>query len=142
MSLIFNLSYGTNSLVKKYTFKDIKVDINTTNDNLDIGTSIDINAVQNSIQNIFLFSQGERILNPAFGNSLYKYLYSPINDITSQKIGAEVINLITRWEPRISIIEVIVEPFPDEHTYNIQVIYSIPRLNTGTLNFEMAVTQR
>jgi phage baseplate assembly protein W len=73
---------------------------------LKIDRNINIKAVQNSLDNIFSWIPGERILNPEFGNNLYKYLYEGITEYTEELIVAEIKNCVLRWEPRVSIINV------------------------------------
>jgi hypothetical protein len=44
----------------------------------DILADTDIEAVKNSMRNIFSTKKGEKVLNPEFGCSLEKYLFSPV----------------------------------------------------------------
>jgi len=43
-----------------------------------IANSVDVQAVHNSINNIFSWIPGERILNPEFGSNLHTLLYEGI----------------------------------------------------------------
>jgi phage baseplate assembly protein W len=74
--------------------------------NLRVEKNINIEAVQTSLDNIFSWIPGERVLNPEFGNNLYKYLYEGITEYTEELIVAEIKNCVLRWEPRVSIINV------------------------------------
>lgn len=71
-----------------------------------LNKNIDVRAVQNSIDNIFSWVPGERILNPEFGNNLYKYLYEGITSYNEELIVAEIKNCVLRWEPRVNITKV------------------------------------
>lgn len=112
---------------RKYMFKDV----NTTT----IGATksdYDLSAIKNSIRNIFSWRPGERILNPEFGNTLYEYLYAPINGILYENVKANLIKMINTYEPRVRIDNILVDESNDAVDNNsvpIQVIYSVPDLN-------------
>lgn len=72
-----------------------------------LAKNINVKAVQNSLDNIFSWTPGERILNPEFGNNLYKYLYEGITSYNEEMIVAEIKNCVLRWEPRVTITNVI-----------------------------------
>lgn len=67
---------------------------------------IDVKSVQNSLENIFSWTPGERILLPQFGNRLYQYLYEGINKFNEEQIIAEIKNCVSMWEPRVTITDI------------------------------------
>ena len=69
-------------------------------------SNFDEQAVKSALNNIFKFRLGEEILEPMFGNDLYRYLYEPMNKYTAEKISKTIKQMIGTWEPRISIIDV------------------------------------
>lgn len=142
-SIIYDLSLTNKTVVNNYTYKDVTTDLSKTYNNRDISVSIDYQAIQNGINNMFLFIQGERILLPEFGNTIYKYLYEPINDSTAASIVNEIKDMFDKWEPRVEIKSVNVVPKPDQNTYLIQIIYSVPSLNNEQiLQFNTALNIR
>ena len=142
-SIIYDLSLNNKTVTKNFTYKDITTDLNTTLNNRDIDVSTDYQAIQNGINNLFLFVQGERILQPEFGNTIYKYLYEPINDTTALSIVNEIRDMFNKWEPRVTINKLNVIPKEDENTYLIQILYSVPSLNNQKiLAFNTAVNMR
>ena len=68
-----------------------------------IGKSVNVRAVQNSLDNIFSWIPGERILNPEFGTKLHEYLYEGITQYNEEMIVAEIKSCIARWEPRVVV---------------------------------------
>jgi len=141
-SLVLDLGLNQTSVNKTWLYKDVTVDMSINASGRDINTSTDIDAVENSIYNMFLFNKGERIINPEFGNSLYIYLYEPMNEITAKRIGQGVNDMFEKWEPRVDIQSIVVTPFYDQNTYLIEVKYSIPTLSDQILNFTYAVNAR
>lgn len=134
----FNLDKNT---AKPYIYKDLATDKNSTLKSIDqdIGSIIDIEAVRSGIANIFSYHQGERILLPDFGNSLYKYLYEPINTYTTEAIGEDVVSMINKWEPRVKLHKVNVDSDPDNNEYRITIFYSVPTLATKIIQFNQVI---
>ncbi len=143
-SLVFDLSIKEkDKLNNNYLYKDLKLDSEITENKRDVKVSLDYQAINNGIFNMFLFNQGERILLPEFGNSLYRYLYEPINEHTARKITNEIELMFQRWEPRVEIDRIDIEPRPDENTYIVSIHYSVPSLNSQKiLNFNVAINAR
>jgi len=142
-SIVYDLSLGKKDAVIDYTYKDIKIDVKKTNSNRDIEVSKDFEAINNGIYNLFLFELGERIINPEFGNSLYKYLYEPINDGTAQAIGEEILNMFENWEPRVNILNILITPDEDANTYSVEITYNVPSLRgEQILSFNTALNAR
>jgi len=102
--------------------QSIGLGVSTVESN-DIVVDYDIQAIQNSVRNIFTTRKGQKILNPAFGSSLEQYLFEPVNQIYGRAIGQEILESIQAFEPRIEITKVKVDPYPDENAYRVSVAY-------------------
>lgn len=83
--------------VSTYTYKDIgtanfKLEYKKINNKEitylnDKNTSnVDLRAIKAALKNIFSFYPGQEILNPEFGNKLYKYIYEPMSDLVEVDI--------------------------------------------------------
>jgi uncharacterized protein len=66
--------------------------------------------VRESIQVILLTELGERLRLPAFGGGLHEFFFEPNTVTTRQLIADRITQAISRWEPRVTIDSVIVEP--------------------------------
>lgn len=134
-SLVLTVGGGKRTELKDYLYyKDTSSSA--------VKSSTDLSAVQNSIYNMFLFTQGERILNPEYGNTLYKYLYEPINTITAEKLGNEIYTMFKTYEPRIDIKKIKVTPYPDDNEYQVIILYTVPLLNSAVQTFSTSVSAR
>jgi phage baseplate assembly protein W len=139
-SLNIDLSLSTADSLKTYTYRDIDPEFTLNSTTNDIVVNDDYLAIEGGIYNLFNFKQGERIINPEFGNSLYKYLYEPINDLTAKKIGNEIYTMFEKWEPRVLINDIKINPNTDQNTYYITILYSVPSLGDGVIkNFNVAI---
>lgn len=145
-SLVFDYSVDQKSAVKTWTFKDAIPTLPSDTSLRDVKVNYDFDAIEGAIFNMFLFTQGERILRPDFGNSLYQFLYEPITPLTADRIAKEVKNMFQKWEPRVSIIGVQVVPDEDHNTYNVIVAYTVPALENkmpkGGLQFQFTANAR
>jgi len=78
----------------------------------DILVDTNIEAVKNSIRNIFTTKKGEKVLNPNFGCSLEQFLFEPVTQLGGKVIGDTIYNGITQFEPRVEVIRVNVQTNP------------------------------
>jgi hypothetical protein len=85
---------------------------NPANSN-DIYVSTNLDAIKNSLYNIFTTREGEKLLTPDFGCSLEQFLFEPVTDIGAKAIGYHVYSSIVKYEPRITVKKVYVQPCPD-----------------------------
>ena len=85
----------------------------------------DDRSVKQSISNLLNTSFGERLFRPNLGSALRRFLFEPIDPITTMEIRDCVLDVIKNYEPRIGTLFVDVISYPDQNTYNIEVEYSI-----------------
>ena len=72
-----------------------------------VGKLVNVNAVQNSLHQIFTWIPGERVINPEFGSKIRTYLYEGITDQNIEAITAEIYQCVSEWEPRVVIDRVV-----------------------------------
>ena len=82
--------------------------------------------VREAIRVILMTEAGERLMREEFGCGLRQYLFEPNTAATRQRIQDSVVNSITRWEPRVSLDTVTVEPDDnDSSRVNIVVLFRL-----------------
>jgi phage baseplate assembly protein W len=91
----------------------------------DILVDADIEAIKNAIRNIFTTKKGQKILNPDFGSSLDQYLFTPITEANAKAMGNQILNDVLKYEPRITISNVLINPIPDRNYYYIAIYYTL-----------------
>ena len=109
-------------------WKDIDIGINKKTDG-DINDMVNVYAIMNSLDNIIKTMPGSRRMIPEFASSLYTMLFEPIDNTTSEKIGYQILGSIERWEDRIVIDNLNIEPKEDDNMYIITLIFHI--INEG-----------
>lgn len=82
--------------------------------------------VRQSIRVLLLTEPGERLMREEFGCGLRRYLFEP-NTVTTRQLIRERVNAaITRWEPRVAVEDVTVDPDPqDDRLVHIQIVFRL-----------------
>ena len=124
--------------IQQYSFLDVSMLSKQYSDNektkLKVANLKDIEAIKNSLHNIFTWIPGERILNPEFGCNLRRLLYNGITEFNKEQIAAEVSQSVSKWEPRVKIEKIVDVGTVDDtenNTVCLDIIFSIPELNNG-----------
>lgn len=129
---------------RNYTYSDLTLDI-TPQDNKsgelfqekvqnDIKADYDVQAIINSIQNLFTTAEGQKLLNPEFGLDLTRYLFNPATKENAKTIKREILTQVARFEPRVKINGVSITVFEDVNEYDIDISIGIPALNIEKLS--------
>lgn len=97
--------------------------------------------VRESICIILRTRPGERIMRPDFGCGLDRYLFEPNNIGTLRLIQEEVKQSILRWEPRVTLNDVVVALNPtDARAVDITIYYTLIATQTQErLNMTVAL---
>ena len=114
---------------------DVKIDY-TRNTQLlkrrevkDIQISKDIDAIKNSLFNLFTTMPGQKILNPVYGLNLTQYLFVQATRQQGRIIGETILKGVSKYEPRITMRKLNVEVDEDNNQYNIFMLIDVPTLN-------------
>lgn len=96
----------------------------------DILVDNDIDAIRNSLSNLFTTIPGQKLLNPNYGLNLLQFLFEPVTPVTANTIGETILNGITRFEPRVTVDKVKVIGNVERNEYSITLIIRIPSFPT------------
>ena len=102
----------------------------------DVALSYDEQAVIRSVRNLLLTGFYERPFQPNLGSNLNKLLFEPADQLTSNLIESEVRNVISNFEPRITVNTINVTISPDENSFNLSMTFFVgnnTRATTVTL---------
>lgn len=107
--------------------------------NYKISRLANVNAIRNSLKNIFSWIPGQRVLLPEFGSNLRKLLYEGITEYNVEQIITEIKRVVTQWEPRVQIQQIYDASTVDDHennTVHLKITYVIPGLSDKQFEYE------
>ena len=130
---------------EQYLYKDLKLDLslgtvrgdlpaNKAKNTTDVEDHRDLDAIIQSVKNIFNTTPGQKLLNPFLGVNLSGYLFEPITTQTGDLIARLILKGLADQEPRVNVAKLFVEGDEDQHQYNIEIMLEFPNLPIGHLS--------
>lgn len=87
--------------------------------------------VREAIRIILMTSKGERVMQPDFGAGLYDFVFVSMNSTNLGRIQRAVEDALVKWEPRVQVTGVSVEPDQTElGKLLINIDYRVRATNT------------
>lgn len=88
--------------------------------------AVDVDLIQSGIHQILNTTPGERRMLPEFGSRLKYLLFDPHDGILYTELGREVIRAVERWEPRVLLEDVQIQPIEgNEHAVWVYVVWRL-----------------
>lgn len=112
------------SLITK-TYKDFDLNFEAHPVTKDITKKNNEYAIAASIRNLLLTSHYERPFKPDLGSNIKKFLFEPIDNITTSLIQDSIFETLKNYEPRVNILEVIAIPNFDDNGYDIKIVFFV-----------------
>ena len=106
-------------------FKDISMTFQSNPLNSDLIAIKNDNAIARSLRNIVFTTPGEKFFDPSFGSRITESLFENIDEITATIIVDEIRESIENYEPRVQLIDVIVNPDYENNGFNVNIVYEI-----------------
>ena len=70
--------------------------------------------IEQAILMILRTAPGQRVMRPEFGSELHDLVFMPNNGETAARVKRAVRQALGRWEPRINVLDVDVNPDADD----------------------------
>jgi len=98
--------------------------------------------IRDCIRIILLTEPGERVMLRSFGGGLQRFLFEPNIVTTHRLIQKHITQALERWEPRIKLTTVYVEPDPgDPRAAVVTIEYKLVTTGAGDrINLTMQLT--
>jgi hypothetical protein len=110
-------------VTKKYSDFDMNFIPHPTSG--DISVLRDADAVKQSLKNLILTNFYERPFQPKLASNVTNLLFEPINPMSQMNIQVAIQDVVRSFEPRVELVDVIVEVAPDENGYNVRIIFAV-----------------
>ena len=107
------------------SFKDISMSFETNPLNEDLIALKNTSAIARSIRNIVFTQPGEKFFNPEFGSRVSESLFEVVDEVSTIAIRDEIRSSIINYEPRVNLLDVLVNPNPDENEMDVSITYEI-----------------
>ena len=96
----------------------------------------DIQAVENSIDNIIRTDPGQKILNPKFGLDLKEFIFpEKFDDYYAWKMETKIWDELPGQELRIIVQSVKVRANPEDRAWNVAITYDVEALKAYNLTW-------
>ncbi len=86
--------------------------------------------VEQSIRLILRTAPGERVMRPDFGAGMDTLAFEPMNTITTALVQHRVKDTLTRFEPRIEVLNIVVNAKKDEGELHADIQYRVKRTDS------------
>lgn len=126
------------------SFKDLSLTFKVNPLRKDLVILKDDNAIKRALLNLFSYRKGEKFFEPRFGSGIPDLLFEPFDYVTAGAIKDQIIDLVTAYEPRIKVIDVIVNLNDDENLYEVQIDYIMLDLSNQirTVNLSLSSSSK
>tara|TARA_R110001599_G_scaffold110523_3_gene274475 strand:- start:13574 stop:14050 length:477 start_codon:yes stop_codon:yes gene_type:complete len=115
----------------------VKGDSAASPENLkDLNTSVNFEAIKNSLINLITTFPGQKILNPEFGMNFGDLLFLPVSKARATVVGETINNTVAGFEPRIQISFIEVTADIEKQEYELDIEITIPEFNNKPLNLK------
>ena len=68
------------------------------------------NDIREALRIILMTSKGERVMRPDFGAGLHDFVFESMSATTIGRVQTAVTDALIKWEPRVQVVTVNVEP--------------------------------
>jgi phage baseplate assembly protein W len=114
------------------TFRDLDLNFTRHPATNDVATRIGDQAIIRSLRNLVNMANYDKPFHPEIGGTVRQLLFENVTGMTAQNIKTAVTNVINNFEPRVSLIDVIVQAQEDYNRYDVSISFYIVNQATPT----------
>tara|TARA_A100001011_G_scaffold285439_1_gene295965 strand:+ start:640 stop:1065 length:426 start_codon:yes stop_codon:yes gene_type:complete len=105
------------------TYKDLNLDFTRNTVTNDVVKIEDVEAVKRSVKNLVQTNFYERPFHPELGCGIRSLLFEPFTPVTGIFVRRKVEEVITNYEPRARLDQVVVTESPDRNSLEVRVVF-------------------
>ena len=107
------------------TFSDLDLNFIAHPMTGDVSKKFDEFAIKQSVKNLILTNHYERPFHPEIGSQITGLMFENWSPMIQSVIRQSIINTITNFEPRVQLIDILVNPSPDENSIYVEITFKI-----------------
>jgi len=120
-----NLNAINNSKRSTRIYKDLDLDFGRNVVTHDVNKLTDVEAVKRSVRNLINTSHFERPFHPELGGNVRAMLFEPMTPLTALNLQRKVEEVLTNFEPRAKITQIIADPDIDRNAYRLSIKFYV-----------------
>lgn len=126
-------------IARERTYTDVDFAFRANPITGDVALKREIQAVKQSVLNILLTNRGDRPFDPDFGSDIRKQLFENFDPITEQLLKDQIRGALRNYEPRVRVLNVIVNARPDKNYLDVSLEVEIqsPEQTVITVDFSI-----
>ena len=105
------------------TYKDLNLDFTRNTVTNDVVKIEDVEAVKRAVKNLVQTNFYERPFHPELGCGIRSLLFEPFTPVTGIFIRRKLEEVITNYEPRVRLDQVVVTESPDRNSIEVRVVF-------------------
>jgi phage baseplate assembly protein W len=114
------------------TFRDLDLNFTRHPATNDVATRIGDQAIIRSLRNLVNMANYDKPFHPEVGGVIRQLLFENVNAMTAQNIKTAVKDVINNFDPRVSLIDVVVQAQEDMNRYDVSISFYIVNQATPT----------
>lgn len=121
----------------KHLFSDLDLSFEANPSTGDIFRVYDENAIKRSVKSLILTNHYERPFHSEIGTPIRNMLFDNYSPMMVINIRKAIEYLIGHFEPRVELLDVVIDPFEDDRQVDIGVLF---RIKNTTSKLAVVVT--
>ena len=105
--------------------KDLKINFMPHPVTGDLQVTKEDAAVKQSVVNLLMTIPGERPFQSRLGSRISELLFEPLDYGIAAQIQNEIKTTLRKYEPRIGVVELVVEPEFEQNSFTVHMEYEI-----------------
>jgi phage baseplate assembly protein W len=97
----------------------------------------EVEAIYESLFNIFNTRPGERPFQPEFGLEIEEELFELVDNVSAFAILDKIIKAVTRWESRVTLnlAGTMVTAYPDDNKFDVVIYFRVNGLSGDSFEY-------
>ena len=120
-----NLNATNNSKRATRIYKDLDLDFGRNVVTNDVNKLTDVEAVKRSVRNLINTNHFERPFHPELGGNVRAMLFEPMTPLTALNLQRKIEEVLTNFEPRAKITQIIADPDIDRNAYKLTIKFYV-----------------
>jgi hypothetical protein len=106
-------------------YKDLDLDFGRNIATSDVNKLTNVEAVKRALRNLINLQHFEKPFHPEIGSSIRTMLFEPMNPLTSLNIQRKIEEVISNYEPRVKLNQILATPDYDGNRYDVRIMFYV-----------------